>query len=139
MTAALQAALARWPGAQSYRPGDSAELNAEILALMRSGRKRASCEAWAVFDEGQEALPVVGRVDIVLDWGGAPALATRTLEVLRVPFAEMTKEMAAEQGEFTDLAHWRRGYEAYLTRSGRFAPDVAMMLERFEVVEDLAR
>ena len=139
MTVALQAALARWPGAQSYRPGDSAALNAEILALMRSGRKRASCEAWAVFDEGREALPVVGRVDIVLDWDGAPALAVRTLEVLRVPFAEMTGEMAAEQGEFTDLAHWRRGYEAYLTRSGRFAPDVAMMLERFEVVEDLAR
>lgn len=138
MTVALQAALARWPGAQGYRPGDSAALNAEILALMRSGRKRASCEAWAVFDEGHEALPVVGRVDIVLDWDGAPALATRTLEVLRVPFAEMTGEMAAEQGEFTDLAHWRRGYEAYLTRSGRFAPDVAMMLERFEVVEDLA-
>ena len=38
-----------------------------------------------MFDEGQEALPVVGCVDIVLDWGGAPALATRTLEVLRVP------------------------------------------------------
>lgn len=138
MTDALQAALARWPGAQSDRPGDSAALNAEILALMRSGRKRASCEARAVFDEGQEALPVVGRVDIVRDRDGAPALATRMLGVLRVPFAERTGEMAAEQGEFTDLAHWRRGYETYLTRSGRFAPDGAMMLERFEGMEDLA-
>ncbi|MBY6004711.1 ASCH domain-containing protein [Salipiger bermudensis] len=138
MSAVLEAALARWPGAQSYRPGDSAALNAEILGLMRSGKKRASCEAWSVFEEGTEALPEVGRVDLALDWQGRPALALRTTEVLRLRFGEMGEAMVAEQGEFADLADWRRGYEAYLTRAGRFEPEVEMMFERFELVEDLA-
>uniref|UniRef100_UPI003515BADA ASCH domain-containing protein n=1 Tax=Salipiger bermudensis TaxID=344736 RepID=UPI003515BADA len=84
------------------------------------------------------ALPEVGRVDLALDWQGRPALALRTTEVLRLRFGEMSEATVAEQGEFADLADWRRGYEAYLTRSGRFARDVEMMFERFELVEDLA-
>ncbi|APZ54911.1 ASCH domain-containing protein [Salipiger abyssi] len=137
MTMTLQDARLRWPGCESYRPGDSAALNAEILGLMRTGVKRASCEAWEVFEDGAEALPVAGRVDIALDWQGRPALAMRTLEVLRLPFEEVTEGMALEQGEFRDLAHWRAGYRAYLERAGRYRPGVEMMLERFELVEDL--
>ncbi|MCR8546279.1 ASCH domain-containing protein [Salipiger sp. P9] len=129
----------RWQGAQAYRPGDSAGLNAEILALMRAGVKTASCEAWDYFADTGEAVPEVGRVDIALDWQGRPALALRTLDVSRLRFDEMSEELVAAQGEFRDLAAWRRGYEAYLTRAGRFRPDVEMLLERFELVADLAR
>ena len=134
----MSGASERWPGAQSYWSGDSAALNAEILGLMRSGRKTASCEAVAYFAETGEALPEVGRVDLALDWGGRPALALRTLELVWLRFDEMTEARVAEQGEFRDLAHWRQGYEAYLTRAGRYSPDAPMLMERFELVEDLA-
>jgi len=109
------------------------------LALMRSGLKTGTCDAWVIYVDGTEELPVVGRVDIALDWAGRAALATRTLAVERIAFDEMDEMRVAQQGEFRDLAHWRLGYEAYLTRAGRFAPDVDMMFERFEIVEDFVQ
>ncbi|MEQ9693652.1 ASCH domain-containing protein [Shimia sp. SDUM112013] len=124
-------------GAECYRPGDCAEMNAEILSLMRSGAKTMTCEAWSVYEDGLEALPVVGRVDIALDWQGRAALAVRTLQVEKLRYDEMTADRVAAQGEFRDLEDWKRGYKAVLTRAGRFAPDVPLMVETFEVVQDL--
>lgn len=121
-----------------YCPGDSAALNAEILGLMRSGAKTASCEALAYFEETGEPLPVPGRVDIALDWARRPALATETLALRHLRFDEMTEADVAAQGEFRDLAHWREGYRAYLTRAGRYAPETPMILETFRVVRDFA-
>ena len=48
----------------------------------------------------------------------------------------MNEVCIAAQGEFRKLNHWRYGYEAYLTRRGWFSPNVEMMFERFEIVED---
>ena len=125
----------RYPGAVAYTPGDSAALNAEILALMRSGRKTASCDGWdrAV----AEGLPRVGRIDMALDWQGRPALATRTLRVEKLAFEDVTEAHVAPQGEFHDLDDWRQGYRAYLSRNGGFEAGMAMMIEHFEIVEDL--
>jgi uncharacterized protein YhfF len=130
--------LARYPGAQSFAFGDSAALNTEILALVRAGRKTVTCDALAAFEARGETLPQPGRIDIANDWSGTPVLALRTVTVQHMPFDEMTAELVSDQGEFRDLAEWRRGYEAYLTRSGLFAQDVLMLVERFEVVEVFA-
>lgn len=132
----LQQALERYPGSISFKYGDSAALNAEILALVRHRQKTVTCDALAGFEARGEALPSVGRTDIALDWAGKPALAVRTVEVSYVPFDQMPKGLVADQGEFRDLAHWRLGYQSYLTRAGLFRNDVMMLVERFEVVED---
>jgi uncharacterized protein YhfF len=132
----LDDALARHPGAVTFRPGDSAALNAGILALMRSGRKTMTCAAWADFEAGAEALPVVGRIDIALDWEGRPACAVETLRVERIAFSAMDETRIPPQGEFRDLAHWREGYRAYLERAGSFDPDMPMMVETFRLAED---
>ncbi|MDU8910539.1 ASCH domain-containing protein [Aestuariicoccus sp. MJ-SS9] len=131
-------ALARHPGAVTFSFGDSAALNAEILALVRAGAKTVTCDAQAAFAARGEPLPVAGRVDIALDWAGAPQLALRTEAVEVIAFDAMTGDRIAAQGEFADLAAWRRGYEAYLRRSGHFAPDAPMVVETFAVVEDFA-
>ena len=128
-------ALDRYPGAVSFKYGDSAKLNAEILALVLAGRKTVTCDAVAGFEQRGEELPVVGRTDVALDWDGLPVAAVRTMAVEVIAFDEMLETLIAPQGEFRDLAHWRAGYEAYLTRAGLFAPDVAMLVETFEVVE----
>lgn len=139
----LEAARAKYLGAVAYPCGDSEALNAEILTLMRSGVKTGTCDAWVIYEDGpedwREDLPVIGRVDIALNWAGAPALATRSLSVERISFDQMDAARVAQQGEFRDLTHWRTGYEAYLTRAGRFTPDVDMMFERFEIVEDFGQ
>lgn len=128
-------AMAKYPGGVSFRYGDSAKLNAEILELVLTGKKTVTCGAVAGFEQDGEEKPVVGRIDIALNWEGAAVAAVRTVAVDVIAFDQMTEALVAPQGEFRDLAHWRAGYEAYLTRAGLFAPDVAMLVERFEVVE----
>tara|TARA_R110002110_G_scaffold19650_4_gene80954 strand:- start:181 stop:591 length:411 start_codon:yes stop_codon:yes gene_type:complete len=130
-------ALARYPGAVAFKFGDGPELNAQILTLVRSGKKTITCDAVANFARRGEPHPVPGRVDVALDWDGRPTLALRTVAVDLIRFDEMSETLIAGQGEFRDLAHWRKGYESYLTRAGLFAADMMMLVERFEVVEVL--
>ena len=138
MTMTEADAIARYPGASSFRFGDSPALNARILGLVRQGRKTVTCDAVPNFARRGDPLPEPGRTDIALDWHGAPVLAIRTEQVMRMPFDAMTEDLVADQGEFSDLADWRAGYQAYLTRAGLFAPDVEMLVERFAVVEVFA-
>jgi uncharacterized protein YhfF len=136
MAVDLAGLKARYPGAETYRFGDSAALSDALLALVRAGKKRATCTAEA--EIGVSAvLPEVGRCDVVLDFDDVPQLVTRTLELVRVRFCDMTEEMAKMEGEDETLAGWRAGHERYYRRAGIFAPDMGLIWERFEVVEDL--
>jgi uncharacterized protein YhfF len=128
-------ALARYPGAIAFKYGDGAALNAEILDLVKAGKKTVTCGALAGFEAANEPMPEVGRVDIALDWDGRAVMAIRTVAVDLIPFDQMPEGLVADQGEFRDLNHWRKGYTAFLTRAGLFEPDVMMLVERFEVVE----
>ena len=131
----LEEVKERYPEAETYRFGDSAALSDQLLALVRAGKKRATCTA--VADLGSsEAMPEVGRRDIVLDFDDAPQLVTETLELREVRFCDMREDMALAEGEDETLAGWRQGHEAYYRRAGIFAPDMALIWERFEVVED---
>jgi uncharacterized protein YhfF len=138
VAATLEQILARYPGAQTYKPGDSAELNAHIIALMRAGRKTATCATPDEFADQPETYPEVGRVDIALDWEGNPALATRTLSLEKVTYSQMDASRVPSQGEFESLEDWQKGYAAYFRRNGGFDPDMMFIYERFEVVEDFA-
>lgn len=132
----LQKARDRYPGAETFSFGDDPVLIAEIHALIRAGRKTVTCNALVHFESGKDAMPTPGRVDIALNPDGSPALAIRTLEVLHRPFERMTEDLVAEMGEFPDVTTWQRIYRDHLTRAGLFAPDVMMLVERFELVED---
>jgi uncharacterized protein YhfF len=136
MAVDLAGLKARYPGAETYRFGDSAALSDALLALVRAGKKRATCTAEAEIGVS-EVLPEVGRCDVVLDFDNVPQLVTRTLELVRVRFCDMTEEMALMEGEDETLAGWRAGHERYYRRAGIFAPDMGLIWERFEVVEDL--
>ena len=130
--------LARYPGASSFRFGDSRVLNAQILDVVRQGRKSVTCDAVANFARRGDPLPEPGRIDIALDWDGAPVLAIRTESVARMRLDAMTEDLVAAQGEFRDLDDWRAGYRAYLARAGLFTPDVELLVETFTCVEVFA-
>jgi len=129
--------MIRYPGAVTFRFGDGPELSSELIALVRAGRKRATCSAEAEIAAG-EAAPEVGRCDIVLDFADVPQLVVRTQDLRPVRFCDMTEEMALMEGEDDDLAGWRAGHEAYYRRLGIFDPEMGLIWERFELVEDLA-
>lgn len=138
MGATLDELRARYPGAETYRFGDGPALSDSLLALVRSGKKRATCSSVAELMAG-EVPPVVGRCDIVLDFDDLPQLVTRTLELVRLRFCDMTEEMARMEGEDETLAGWRDGHERYYRRLGVFDPEMWLTWERFEVVEDLVQ
>ncbi|MBU2982064.1 ASCH domain-containing protein [Lentibacter algarum] len=132
----LQEIIDANPEAETFRFGDSEALCNKILALVRSGKKTATCEALRVYGRGGDEMPSVGRRDIALEWDGRPAVMLETVEVTTRRFVDMDDEFVAAQGEFSDLAQWEQSYEAYFKRNGGFDTGMELMCERFRVVED---
>ena len=132
----LAEALKKYPGAETFSFGDTPALRAELLALVRSGRKRATCTALVDIEAGREPMAVVGRRDIALDPDGNPALVIETRELRRTTWATISEEMALAEGENDTLDGWREGHRRYFTRRGIFTEDMPLVWERFEMVED---
>ena len=130
--------IQKYPGAGSFKFGDSDAMCAELIALVRAGKKTATCGRVADFEDDGCGLPVVGRCDIASNWDGSPAVVIRTVSVERMTFDEIGEEFALAEGENETYAGWRRDHRAYFERNGGWAGDMEMICERFEVVEDLA-
>jgi len=127
-----------YPGAGTFQFGDTAELSAHLIGLVRSGKKRATCGALSEFEDDPASMPEVGRCDIAANWDGTPALVIRTLKVEQVRFCDVTEEMALAEGENDSLEGWRRDHEAVFTRTCGFDPEMMLVFEHFELIEDLA-
>ena len=127
---------ARYPGAESFTFGDGPDLCAHLLALVRAGRKTATCGALRDFGEGGEAMRVVGRRDIALDWDGRPALVIETVEVTLRRYCDVDEGFALAEGEDDTLAGWQAGHRAFFERNGGWSPEMMLVCERFRLIED---
>ncbi|MES0861788.1 ASCH domain-containing protein [Ruegeria sp. SCPT10] len=128
----------RYPGAQTFKFGDNAALCDELLALVRAGKKTATCDALRNYPEGSLDMPVVGRRDIALNWDDRPALVIETVEVTVCRYCDVTEGFALAEGENETLAGWRDDHRRYFERNGGFDPEMELVCERFRLVEDLA-
>ncbi|MCT8159475.1 ASCH domain-containing protein [Pseudoruegeria sp. SHC-113] len=133
----IAALKAKYPGAVTFKFGDNPTLSAELIALVRAGRKTATCGALRDYEAGGEALPEVGRRDIALNWDDTPAFVIETVEVTLKRYCDVDEAFALEEGENPDLAGWRAGHEAYFRRNGGFDPEMMLVCERFRMIEDL--
>jgi uncharacterized protein YhfF len=124
-----------WRDYETFSFGDSPELANELVELVLAGTKRATC--WA---ESQGLLSAeVGKLMVVLDGTGRPRAVLRTLELTKRRFDEVDEDFAFDEGEGDrSLGFWRDAHTRYFTRLGRYAPDMMLWCERFEVVELLA-
>jgi uncharacterized protein YhfF/8-oxo-dGTP pyrophosphatase MutT (NUDIX family) len=120
--------------------GDSPDLANELAALVLRGVKRATAGAvWSYEAEGKR-LPVPGDLSIVTSWLGEPLCVIETQAVDVLPFAEVSAEFAAAEGEGDgSLTFWQAAHSQYFTRecarAGRqFAEDMLVACERFTVV-----
>ena len=75
--------------------------------------------------------------DIAVDFDDVPQLVTRTMELRLVRYCDMTEPLALMEGETETLQDWREGHERYFKRQGIFDPEMELIWERFDVVEDL--
>jgi uncharacterized protein YhfF len=136
MTATLEEIRARYPGAETFKFGDDRALCTELLALVRAGKKIATCGALRDYQNEGEALPEVSRRDIALTWDGDPALVIETIGVTVQRFCDVDEAFALAEGEDDSLEDWRAGHKAYFERNGGFHPKMMLVCERFRLVED---
>ncbi|WP_170581389.1 ASCH domain-containing protein [Ruegeria arenilitoris] len=134
----LESLKEKYPGAETFQFGDSRALCDELLALVRSGHKTATCGALRDFTAGGEAMPQVGRRDIALDWDGRPALVIETVDVTVRRYCDVDEAFALAEGENDSLEGWREDHRRYFERNGGFDPKMELVCERFRLVEDLA-
>lgn len=128
----------RYPNAQTFTFGDSAEMSDWLLGLVRQGAKTATCGALRDFHDEGEALPEPGRLDVALEWDGRPALVIETQSVEIMRFCDVPEDFALAEGEDESIDGWRAGHQAYFTRNGGFDLQMELVCERFRLVEDLS-
>ena len=127
----------RYPDALKGEYGDSEELCEALVALICAGRKTATCGAQRDFEAEGEALPVAGQYEVVLHWDETPAAVVRMVEVTQCAFKDVTEDFALAEGEDDSLEGWRAGHRAFFERNGGWSPDLALVCQRFELVEVL--
>ncbi|WP_417259708.1 ASCH domain-containing protein [Celeribacter sp.] len=130
-----------YPGAGTFRLAeDEARCNA-LNKLVAAGKKTATCLPFSEFENDPEALPQVGRADIIANWDGTPAMVVRTLKVDRIKFRHVTPQMAMLEGEDKDIEAWRKRItKAFGTKGEKgieLDRDTLLVFETFELVEDL--
>lgn len=112
----------------------------ELAALVVNGRKRATAALLWAYDLEGKRVPEPSDLSIVTDFRGNEVCIIEILRVDIVPFAQVSAEFAATEGEGNgSLEYWRRAHEAYFGREckriGRTpGPDMPVVCERFEVV-----
>jgi uncharacterized protein YhfF len=130
----------RYSNAVTFSFGDSPEMADELLALVLEGTKTATCGAFGDYGPGGEAMPAVGRRDVVLDGQGRRAAVIETVEIELRRYDEVDERFAHDEGEGDrTLAWWRDAHRGYFERTGGFSPDMQLVCERFRLVEALDR
>ena len=125
----------KYPHSEKFKFGDNDKLCTELIELVRIGNKTATCGALRDIESGNEAMPTIGRVDIVLNWDGTPALAIRTKSVEIIRFCDVTEEFALLEGENESLSGWQEDHKNYFERNGGFELQMELVCECFELVE----
>ena len=119
---------------EKFSFGDSPRLADELLALVLSGAKKATCGAYRDYQKpNAPPRPKVGRCDVVLDGKGAPACIIETTEVTIKNFCDVDEDFAVSEGE-GPYEVWREAHVAYFSRNGGFSPDMEVVCERFRLV-----
>ena len=114
--------------------GDSPAMADELLALVLTGKKTATC--WAAAQGLKGSAP--GARYVVQDGAGVPRAVIQSVELARRRFDEVDAAFAAEEGE-GDLshAHWAAVHKDYFVREATYAPDMMLWCERFRLIEIL--
>lgn len=120
--------------------GDHPALADELLALVLSGRKRATAELVREYHAAGDRVPRIGSHWIACDGSGAPRIVIRSTELRIGAFASADAAFAADEGEDDgSLESWRREHRRYwervcAARGESWSEEDEIVFERFSVV-----
>ncbi len=124
--------------------GDNPRLADELLTLVLSGTKTATCGALWWYEAESIPMPKVSELFIVQDGLGLARCLVETIEVSIQIFEEVNEDFASAEGEGArTLQAWREGHERYFKRTlpeiGReFEPRMPLVCERFKLLYKIA-
>jgi len=120
--------------------GDSKALADELLELVLSSQKQATCELKRWFEHHGEAVPKPGDYWIILNGDGDPKCVIRTTHVDVCAVSDVDEKFAWDEGEGDrSLEYWKTEHDKYFVRQAErdgFIYDDSMLCicERFVTV-----
>jgi uncharacterized protein YhfF len=124
---------ADWSDLERFSFGDTPRLANELLGLVLSGRKVATC--WSVRD-GQQTF--VGKRMVICDGQARPRAVVETVSLEQKRFDEVDAMFARLEGEGDlTLEEWRKGHIRYFERTAGFEPGMMLWCETFRLVEEI--
>lgn len=89
-------------------------LRDQLVAAVLDGSKTSTTATRVEYEIEQEALPVVGLQEVVIDSAGNPVAVIEMTEVRTVRLADVDLQHAVDEGEgHTTVAQWRAGHEDF--------------------------
>lgn len=89
-------------------------LRDQLVAAVLDGSKTSTTATRIEYRIEQEALPVVGLQEVVIDSAGNPVAVIEMTEVRIARLADVDLQHAIDEGEgFTTVAQWRAGHEDF--------------------------
>lgn len=140
--APLEAVLGQ-DDAASLRPpafafGDGPDMSDRLAKLVLDGEKSATSAWLASYEAEGIDIPEVGDLSIMCDGADRPLALLRTVDVRKIPFADVGPEIAQAEGEGT-LDEWKAEHRDFFARECaalgiEFDPEGEVVVEFFEVV-----
>ncbi|MBR4142121.1 MAG: ASCH domain-containing protein [Firmicutes bacterium] len=114
----------------------------DLLGLVLQEKKRATSSSLAGYQISGEKPPEEGELSVITDWDGNPRCVIRTVRVTRLPYKDITFDLARREGEDDTLESWRNSHEKFFREEGKelgyeFTEDMTVVFEEFEVVRIL--
>ena len=117
------------------------EQNANLCAeLIRVGQKTATCSLYHWFESGEEPMPTVGHLQVVVDWEGKPICIIEVDSVELCKYNQVSADFAFAEGEGDrSLKWWREAHWTFFVDECSEAAiqpneEMLLVLERFHVV-----
>ncbi|GAA0466444.1 ASCH domain-containing protein [Alkalibacillus silvisoli] len=120
--------------------GSDEKLARELLDLVKSGDKTATCSLFRMYEVEDEPLPTEGEFNVITDWNGNPEAITRTTDIDIIPFRAVPEDFAYKEGEgdksyeYWHEAHVRFFTEELKTINEPFEDDLPVVCEQFELL-----
>lgn len=117
--------------------GDTPELMDDLLALVLSGAKTATCSSAEGFAQ-LPFTPAPGVRTVIVDSQQRPACVIETIRITDETFDTISPALTDLEGE-GDHADWRAGHKAFFRREGTFDPEMKLKFEIFRMIEIIPR
>jgi len=129
--------LSEEAGWRTRRLGNTPEVCALLVELIRTGRKTGTFSLAAEFDATGQPPPRAGEYLLITDFEGVPGCCVRLDVVQTLPFDRIGADWVQVEGPaLRDLEAWRKVHEEYWTRllagwGRKFDGSAAVICQRF--------